>query len=83
MLSIPKYKEIWSTSLANKFGGLAQGIRDVLGTDTIFFIYKSEIPKGRLKEVTYGRIVVAYKPNRTGTLQTKTDHREQQTNLHL
>ena len=55
---------MWSTYLANKFGRLAQGIRDILGTDTIFFISKSEIPKDRLREVTYGRIVVAYKPNK-------------------
>ena len=51
--------------MANKFERLAQGIRDIPGTDTIFFIPKSEIPKDRLKAVTYGRIVVAYKLNKT------------------
>ena len=55
---------MWLTSLANKFSRLAQGIRDVPGTDTIFSISKSEIPKDRLREVTYGGIVVAYKPNK-------------------
>ena len=38
LMKLPKYKNIWSTSLANEFGRLAQGICDVPGTDTIFFI---------------------------------------------
>ena len=40
-----KYLDTWSTSLANELGRLAQGISDVKGTNTIFFIPKSEIPK--------------------------------------
>ena len=59
-----KYRDIWSTSLANELGRLAQVILNVKGTNTIFFISKSEIPKDRLKDVTYGRIVVAYKPHK-------------------
>ena len=51
-------------SLANKLGRLAQGIRDVPGTNTIFFIPKYEIPPERRKEVTYERIAVAYKPDK-------------------
>ena len=47
--------------MANELGRLAQGIRDVKGTNTITFIKKSEIPKGRLKDITYGRIVVSYR----------------------
>ena len=30
-----KYRDTWSTSLANELGRLAQGIRDVKGTNTI------------------------------------------------
>ena len=59
-----KYRDIWSTSLANELGRLAQGIRDVKVTNTIFFISISEIPKDRLKDITYGQIVVAYKPHK-------------------
>ena len=59
-----KYRDTWSTSLANELGRLAQGIRDIKGTNTIFFILKSEIPKDRLKDINYGRIVVAYKPHK-------------------
>ena len=62
-----KYRDIWSTSLENELGILVQGIRNVKGTNTIFFIPKSEIPKDRLKDITYGRIVVAYKPHKTNT----------------
>ena len=64
LLKDPKRAAIWQTSLANELGRLSQGVRDIKGTNTIFFIPKSEIPKGRLKEVTYARIVVDYKPNK-------------------
>ena len=53
-----KDRDIWITLLANELGRLAQGIHNVKRTNTIFFIYKSEIPKDRLKYITYGRIVV-------------------------
>ena len=36
-------------------GQLAQGIREVKGTNTIMFIPKSKVPKD--KNVTYGKIV--------------------------
>ena len=64
LIKDPKLATTWQKSLANELGRLAQGIRDVKGTDTIFFIPKSEIPRDRLKEVTYARIVVDYKPNK-------------------
>ena len=60
-----KCRDTWIKSLENELGRLAQGIRDIKGTDTISFVHKSEIPKDRLKEVTYGRIFVAYKPNKS------------------
>ena len=61
LIKRPELRERWSTSLANELGRLAQGIRDVKGTNTIVFIKKSAIPADRRKEVTYGRIVVGYK----------------------
>ena len=60
-----KCRDTWIKSLANELGQLAQGVRDIKGTDTVFFVLKYEIPKDRLKEITYGRIVVAYKPNKS------------------
>ena len=62
-IKIPKTREKWFTFLANENWRLAQGIRDIKGTDTIFFIPKYEIPKERLEEVIYARIVVDYKPH--------------------
>ena len=64
MIKRPETRETRFRSLANEIGRLAQGIRDINGTDTIFFIPKYEIPKERLKEVTYARIVVDYKPHK-------------------
>ena len=63
MIKQTKTKPTWITSFANKLGKLAQGIRDIKGTTTIFSITRSDIPKDRLKYVTYGRLIVVYKPN--------------------
>ena len=60
----PEKREQWLRSLANELGRLAQGIRDIKGTNTIYFIPKADIPPERRKEITYGRIVVAYKPDK-------------------
>ena len=36
----PKYENVWSTSVANKFGRLVQGVGgQIKGTNTIFFIH--------------------------------------------
>ena len=53
----------WTTSFANELGILAQGIREVPLTNTIFFISKSDVPKDR-KKITYGKIVVSYRPQK-------------------
>jgi hypothetical protein len=39
----------------------------VQGTNKIFFIAKSDVPSYRIKNITYGRIVVAYKPDKLET----------------
>ncbi len=54
-LNQKKHKRIWVRSFANELGRLFQGIRNVPGTDTCFFIRKSQVPKH--KRATYGRIV--------------------------
>ena len=64
LIKRPELMDTWYRLLANKLGRLAQGIRDIKGTDTVFFIPLSEIPMDRRKQVTYGRIVVAYKPDK-------------------
>ena len=54
--------KIWERSFANKLGQLAQGIRDVKGTNTVMFIPKSKVPKD--KKVTYDKIVCKMKPEK-------------------
>ena len=65
LIKRPELRQRWETSLANELGRLAQGIRDIKGTDTIHFVSKSEIPADRWKDIMYGKIVVEYKPDKT------------------
>ena len=55
----PKYKKNWSTSSANEFGRLANGVggRIKNPTNTIKFIRRKDIPGSRRKDVTYGSFV--------------------------
>ena len=55
LMKHPKYAKVWARSYANELGRLAQGIRDIKGTDTIFFITKQQVPSH--KKVSYGRLV--------------------------
>jgi len=71
LMKLDKHRKLWSISLANEIGRLAQGIRDIKGTDTFFFIRKSEIPRDRRKDVTYGRIVVSYRPQKAEPNRTR------------
>ena len=64
LIKNPELREQWIQSLANKLGWLSQGICNLKGTNTIFFIPKSEVPFNRRKDVTYARIVVAYTPDK-------------------
>ena len=55
----PKYKKHCSTSSANEFGRLANGVgrRIKKPTNTIKFIRKKDIPIARRKYVNYGSLV--------------------------
>jgi hypothetical protein len=53
---------IWRESNAEEIGRLAQGYKGIKGTNTIFFIRRKAIPKGR--KPTYLRIVSAYHPEK-------------------
>jgi hypothetical protein len=52
LLMRPDLKPIWERAFANELGRLAQGIREVIGTNTIELIFASEIPRDRT--VTHG-----------------------------
>jgi hypothetical protein len=55
----PKYRK----DFGNELGRLCQGIKDIQGTNTCFFVELSNIPKDR--KITYGKLVCDYKPNKT------------------
>eukprot|EP00804_Cyclotella_cryptica_P018248 CCRYP_005977-RA/>CCRYP_005977-RA protein AED:0.36 eAED:0.36 QI:0/-1/0/1/-1/1/1/0/334 len=59
-----KYKEIWTRSYANELGCLTNSICDIPGTKTIQYIQKCDIPKGRLKSVTFSKIVIVEHPQK-------------------
>ena len=59
-------KGTWTISFSNESVRLGQGVgKRIKGTNTIFFIYHSGVLSG--KRVTYGRIDVSIRPNKTET----------------
>lgn len=65
LLNSPKHREVWTISSADEFGRLAQGVGDrIKGTDTIKIIPKSMVPQARIRDVTYGKFVCDYRPQR-------------------
>jgi hypothetical protein len=58
----PRLQPIWTRGFGNECGRLFQGIRDIPGTDTCFFIKLTNIPTDR--KITYGKIVCDYKPQK-------------------
>jgi hypothetical protein len=63
LMKDPRLKPLWKRGFGNECGRLFQGIRDIPGTDTCFFIKLTNIPKDR--KITYGKIVCDYKPHKT------------------
>jgi hypothetical protein len=43
----PRLQPLWTKGFGNEGGRLFQGIRDIPGTDTCFFIKLTKIPKDR------------------------------------
>ena len=65
-----KTKLTWNRSFANELGRLANGVGSrIKGTNTIKFIPKTLVPPGR--KVTYGRIVVDFRPTKTEPNRTR------------
>jgi hypothetical protein len=50
-----RLQPLWTRGFGNECGRLFQGIRDIPGTNTCFFIKLTNIPKDR--NITYGKIV--------------------------
>jgi hypothetical protein len=51
----PRLQPVWKQGFGNECGRLFQGIRDIPGTDTCFFIKLTNVPTDR--KITYGKIV--------------------------
>jgi hypothetical protein len=62
LMKDPHLQPLWTRGFGNECGRLFQGIRDIPGTDTCFFIEVKNIPDDR--EITYGKIVCDYKPHK-------------------
>jgi hypothetical protein len=62
LMKDPRLQPLWTRGFGNECGRLFQGIRDIPGTDTCFFIKLTNIPKER--KITYGKIVCDYKPHK-------------------
>jgi hypothetical protein len=62
LMKDPRLQPLWKRGFGNEVGRLFQGIRDIPGTDTCFFIKLTNIPKDR--QITYGKIVCDYKPHK-------------------
>jgi hypothetical protein len=62
LMKDPHLQPLWTRGFGNECGRLFQGIRDIPGTDTCFFIKLKNISKDR--NITYGKIVCDYKPQK-------------------
>jgi hypothetical protein len=62
LMKDPQLQPFWTRVFGNECGRLFQDIRDIVGTDTCFFIKLTNIPKDR--KITYGKIVCGYKPHK-------------------
>jgi hypothetical protein len=62
LMKDPRLQPLWKRGFGNECGRLFQGIREIPGTDTCFFIKLTNVPKDR--KITYGKIVCDYKPHK-------------------
>jgi hypothetical protein len=62
LMKDPRLQPLWKRGFGNECRRLFQGIRDIPGTDTCFFIKLTNVPKDR--KITYGKIVCNYKTHK-------------------
>ena len=61
----PKYRTLYETEYSKELGRLAQGMPGQAEvTYTLLFIDKSRVPVNRWRDITYGRVVVNYRPEK-------------------
>ncbi len=71
LLRNPKYSNLWGKSYTKELGCLAQGIPGTKGADTIVFIKYNKIPLDQRWNVTYGKTVVTYRPEKDNPNQMR------------
>jgi hypothetical protein len=59
LMKDPRLQPLWTRGFGNECGRLFQGVRDIPGAYTCFFIKLTNIPKDR--NITFGKIVCDYK----------------------
>lgn len=66
LIKHPKHKGTWGDSFGDEVGRLAQGRQKsgLEGTNTLFFINFNQIPKDRIKDITYDRICCNVRPEK-------------------
>jgi hypothetical protein len=62
LMKDPDLQPLWKRGFGNEVCRLFQGIRDIPGTDTFFFVELTNIPKDR--KITYSKIICDYKPHK-------------------
>jgi hypothetical protein len=62
LMKDPDLQPLWEISFGNEADHLFQGIGDIQGTNTCFFVELKNIPKDR--QIKYGKIVCDNKPNK-------------------
>jgi hypothetical protein len=62
LMNDPDLQPLWKRGFSNEAGRLFQGIHDIPGTNTCFFVELTNIARDR--KITYGKIVCDYKPHK-------------------
>jgi hypothetical protein len=62
LMNDPDLQPLWKRGFSNEAGHLFQGIHDIPGPNTCFFVELKNIPKDR--NITYEKIVCDYKPHK-------------------
>ena len=72
LMKNPKYRPLYRNLYSKELGRLAQGMLGLSeGINTMFFIPKKEVPADQWRGVTYGRIVVNYRPDKSDLYRTR------------
>lgn len=73
LIKRPEYRQTWLNSCSNELGRLMQGRNStqLAGTNTMTPIKYIDVPEDRRKDITYGRLVVDHRPQKTEPDRTR------------